>query len=131
MIFPIFLMVCIFLVYLGLYQYDRCITQQSLYYALVREKELSYATKNEYEEIINNIFNETLDKQYLIAVNGTAICKSDYGKLVLEYVGDMFTPWLDIPSGIKKEQWELQVRGEKQRWQPVAFIRFCNRLKGE
>ncbi len=130
MIFPLFLMMCIFLVYLGMYQYNRCVAQQSIYYTLVRGKELSHAAEEEYEKIVNNFCEEILSKQYLIITGETVVCQTDNGKLNLEYVGDMSVPWLDIASDISEEQWKVRIRGEGERWKPVAFIRFCNRLKG-
>ncbi len=131
MIFPVFLFVCIFLVYMGFYQYDRCIVEQSLHYAMVRGKELSHASEEEYEDILQGLFEETLWKQYLINVSGEVSGKTQLGRTELIYNGEMPVPWIRITDSNIENKWEVEVSGETEPWKPVDFIRFYNRLKGE
>lgn len=131
MIFPVFLFVCIFLVYIGLYQYDRCVVEQSLRYAIVRGKELSHASEEEYEHILQEILERTLSEQYLIAVTGKTTSKTGYGVTELVYTGTMAVPWLGIVDNGIEDNWTVQVCGRAESWKPVSFIRICNRLKGE
>lgn len=131
MLFPIILFALAFLVYLGFYQYNRCIAEESMRYAVVRGKELSGATEEEYENILSNLFAETLDKHYLIGCDGKAECKMNGSLTNLVYIGDMPVPWLKIGDSEIRGTWQIKVKTKSERWEPVSFIRICNRMKGE
>ena len=131
MLFPIILFVLSFLVYLGFYQYNRCIVEESMRYAAVRGKELSGATEEEYEDILSDLFVETLDKHYLIGCDGKIECERTGPLTNLVYVGDMPVLWLKIVDSGIGGAWQIKVKSEAKRWDPVSFIRLCNRMKGE
>ena len=131
MLFPIVLFVLSFLVYLGFYQYNRCIVEESLRYVMIREKELSRATEEEYEGVSKDLFVEILDKHYLIGCEGKTACKMDGLSMELVYDGTMPVPWLEIGDSAVNGMWQFTVKGEVEKWDPVSFIRLCNKVKGK
>lgn len=131
MLFPIFLFLCVFLVYLGFYQYNRCILEQSMRYTLVRGKELSGAAEEEYEQIMGTLFTEVLEKQYLIGMDGGISCEVDSASMEISYIGTMPVPWLRITNNEINNDWRMSVCVRAEKWNPVNFIRICNKVKGE
>ncbi len=131
MVYPVFLFVCIFLVYLGLYQYDRCVIEQSLCYTLVRGREFAGASGEEREDLMLQMFEERLQEQGLLVTTGRAICEVGIAKQQMTYEGEVSAPLLGIVENSLQQRWQLECSGETGVWEPVAFIRLWDRLRGE
>lgn len=131
MILPIFFFACIFLVYIGIYQYDRCIAEQNLRYVIVRSKELTHASDKEREknlqEMVETIFAECI----MPGITGESECDVSRGKIKVSYNGIVAAKLLTVFDGDFEREWELQAEGTAKVWKPVEFIRLYSRIKGE
>lgn len=130
LIFPVILFTYIFLVYLGIYQYDRCVLEQDLRCALVRTKELSGMGDSRKEFYVSQVFEELNEDKRLALTLSAAEFEEKYDKVQGNVTGQMAVPFLQISENGLRPVWSARVEGSMDAWNPVAFIRLCERVRG-
>lgn len=129
-ILPIFFFVCIFLVYTGIYQYDRCIAEQNLRYVMVRSKELSHAADKEREEIMQEMLESVFEDRVMPGIIGESECDVSGGKIRVSFYGTIAAKLLIIFENNLDKEWSVRTEETAKVWKPVEFIRLYSRIEG-
>ena len=130
LVFPMVIGVILLLIYLGFYQYDRCMLEFDMAaIALVGyhcEEEETESVLDEMERVAVGISRERYvaweAENINIEVNGNRVCASGGGKL-------RFPFGFLIQKGMN-DAWEAEANYENRRLDPVAFVRGYKKIAG-
>ncbi len=128
LLMPMVLAVYIFLIYLGLYQYDRCLLEQDCRLIALRGSFLQGQENKEIYWCVNKMFNENnWDKFALSVKNNIAIEVSgeNVNAEICRYINVPFVK--NIFEGIS-EEWKIQVAAKSRRLEPATVIRICKKI---
>lgn len=126
MIMPFVLYICIFVIYLGFYMYDRCILTQDCYRIALRgssiykdDKQIVYKTAYEYMKKITADKIIIRDFHYEIGVNHQVCvkCYSNY-----EF------PFTILKKIAGKDKWTFEIEEKSSCINTALWIRLCRKL---
>lgn len=116
LLLPILIMMYGFLIYMGLFMYNRCILQTNAY--LLNTESVESIEKNGILKI-----QEIEEQKILLAENVSFQIGMQQGKMHIKGAASMSNPF--YKAGIGKEYWELSVYSESDVINPVNILRLC------
>lgn len=114
MLFPVILMIYFFLINIGIFQYERCVAEQSLCYALLRSKETYFLEQEERQLFLKEAYASVASQRSI---------NEGWENKGFEVKGDRVLGIVESKNGI-------YISKEIKMLSPVEFIRLCNKLKG-
>lgn len=118
---------CVFIIYVGFYQYNRCVMEQNAYRIALRASGFYRENNEEVMKVADQVADILCSDRYIaltckhdIAVN-TEVSVTLSGKM--EFPGMLF----QFMQGADKA--ELSIRKDSHCLNPVIFIRACRQLK--
>lgn len=126
LIMPLVLYVCIFIIYAGFYQYDRCIMQQDIYRAALRGSSLYGANQSERYRAAADMMEELTRDNYVAAEYRYEISVRNSVSIFME--GRIRMPFQGLAELTGAREWEIEETAESRRLDPVLFIRTCRQL---
>ena len=129
MIMPIVFCAILFLIFVGFYQYDKCVLQQDVFRMLIRGSQQKFLTN---EEVSQKVKEEDIgwyyDKYFLCRWD-SKIVEVEYDKLriahdaVFQAAGPMIVEWTGC------DFWGMCIDFTSVRIHPVETIRNCRRVE--
>lgn len=132
LIFPVILFVYSFLLYMGFFQYNRCLLEQDVLLAAIKSSRiLPYDSAEAARQAVAAVERPGLDK-YIGWTAETPRVSAGQGKISIEAGGYMDIPLFRNVPFLHGDRWELREQTEIKAQEPVFFIRLCRRiLRGE
>lgn len=119
LIFPFVLSVCVAVIYIGIYQYNRCVLKQDAYCAALHAESLYGADNQEKYNAAYDYLQGLPEKKYLAMRHKYAVSVS--GKVCVETEGSMKLPFYGA-AGITQ-------KAESKTQDAVKLIRLCRQIK--
>lgn len=126
-LFPMVAAVYVALFYMGFYQYDRCVAEQSLRLSLLQGSRAGGNTEQE----ISTAYSANSRDKYIIAQVGDVELQVSSGKITGILEGTMGLSGLSFTEYGRNGEWKFAVTGESREWDPVFWLRTWKRLKKE
>lgn len=129
-IMPLTIAVIFLLIFFSMFAYNRAVLTQDAYIAAFRGCNPFYdIEKDAYEKAYQSAKELTAHK--LLAMHEIQPeIKADKEKVEVIYTGFVRIPRGIIPSpSLQKEGWNLKVKGQAKRQEPVDFIRKCRKIE--
>lgn len=132
LIFPIILFVYSFLLYMGFFQYNRCLLEQDVLLAAIKSSRiLPYDSVEAARQAGAAVEGLGRDKYIGWTAKDPRVLAGQ-GKISIEVSGYMDIPLFRNVPFLHDGRWELQKQAEIKAQEPVFFIRLCRRiLRGE
>lgn len=127
LILPMVLYVCISIVYIGFFQYDRCVMKQDAYRAALAGSSIY---RENGQEVYNASFVmlENIGVQKYIATDCSQKITVQ-GRVNVSMKGVVKVPFQGIKSLTGVSGWEIKERAQSKCLNPVIFIRMCRQIK--
>ena len=125
-IMPIVLIVCCFIIYIGFYQYDRCVSEQDAYRAALRGANLYGADKEEKYRAVQKTLEELATNHYAAARCSYKVSVKD--KMYVKMEGTISIPLRGLARMVGTGVWDMEKEVESRMTDPVFFIRSCKLL---
>lgn len=127
LIIPMVLYICISIVYIGFFQYDRCVMKQDAYRAALAGSSI-YRENN--QEVYNASCHmlESYGKEKYIAT-GCSQEVTIQGSVNVSMEGFVKAPFQGIKDLAGVPGWEIKEQAESKCINPVVFIRLCRQIK--
>ena len=126
LIMPLVLYVCIFIIYAGFYQYDRCIMQQDIYRAALRGSSLYGADQSEKYRAAADMMSDLTKDNYIAAEYRYEISVRKSVSIFME--GRIRMPFRGLAELTGARAWGIEETAESGFPDPVFFIRTCHQL---
>lgn len=129
LIVPIVMYVCIFVIYAGFFQYDRCLMRQDAYRAALRGSSIYRANNQE-------VYNETFAVAENMVADKYIATKSSYeiavqGSVSVVMKGCVNMPFRGLATLVGNSEWQIEETMSSKCINPVFFIRSCRQLLPE
>lgn len=127
LIMPIVLYVCIAIIYLGFFQYDRCLMRQDAYRAALKG---SSAFRDDNQRVFNTAYEkmeELASEKYMATSCDYKITVQDKVSVLVE--GSVHMPFRGIAGFVKASEWTIREKAESKCINPVIFIRTCRQIE--
>ncbi|MBE5851531.1 MAG: hypothetical protein E7299_01030 [Lachnospiraceae bacterium] len=122
MLMPMLLLLFFFLFYIGIYQYDRCVTEQAVKQVLIR------ASNKEADETELELFLlERCHQPFLAYISADIVREANEAKA--SFVGGIRTLLGDFGEGILPAFWLVYTEHSVDIYKPVEFIRDVRRVE--
>ncbi len=126
LIMPMALFVCISIIYIGFFQYDRCLMKQDAYRAALAGSSI-YRESN--QEVYNTSYHmlENYGKEKYIATE----CSQEVtiqGSVNVSMKGFVKVPFHGMKAFTGAVGWEIKEQAQSKCLNPVVFIRMCRRI---
>lgn len=127
LIIPLVMYVCISILYLGIFQYDRCLMRQDAYRAALQG---SSAYRGDNRRVYNRAFRflEDMSRDKYFAT-GFDYHIEVQGKALVTTEGYVSMPFRGIENLVKAAGWTVNGRAESNCINPVVFIRLCRKIE--
>lgn len=124
LLMPVVFAVYCFLIYIGFYQYDRCLAEQDLRLAMLRGSKTGQMSGVERLAETYEIYENLGQDTYIAAEMERPQIRIAYGKMTGCVRGR-----LDIPvPGLPETEWNIEVLGESDIRDPVFLLRLWDRM---
>ena len=126
LIIPFVMCICVAIIYVGFYQYDRCLMRQDAYRAALFGSSIYRADNGEvYNAAYDKVSAESegkyvgTDSMFSIAVQGD---------IIVTMKGEVAMPFRLLPDFQGGLEWEIEEYGKSTCLNPVFFIRSCRQI---
>ena len=120
---PMFFLVFFFLFYMGIYQYDRCVTEQAVKQVLIR------ASNKEADEVELEMFLlERCYQPFLKYISVDMVMETN--EVAASFVGGIRTLLGDFSEGSLPVFWLINTEHRVEAYRPVKFIRDVRKVEG-
>lgn len=127
LIMPLVLYICIFIIYMGFYIYDRCIMKQDAYRAALKGSSQYVADNQEvYNEVYRSMENLKQDKYIATECNYEITVRE---RVMVSVKGCIKMPFRGIAQITGGGEWKIEEKAESRCINPVVFIRLCRDLE--
>ena len=126
LVMPVVLYLCVFIIYSGVFIYDRCVMKQDAYRAALRGSSIS-SEDNEEAYLSADKYLETIAaEKYIAAEYSYAVSVKDKVKVtVTGYIDVPFRGFLELTG---RTGFTVAETAESKCFNPVLFIRMCRQL---
>jgi len=130
MIFPMILIMQLFIIFLFVFQYDRCLLDQDMGRLVVSGCSAEEQEKDKLADYLRKCSGELYREKYVAWEFGSIELTLEKNKICAEGKGTLLVPVLEnnVWSGSK---WDAEATCEMKRLQPVVLIRQSRKWKGE
>ena len=132
LLFPVVFFIYVFILYIGFYQYDRCLLEQDCMRVALKgsiaqrygnEKALQTMKQADMEREMQKYLGLYIEEPEFSAGRGLVSVKMD---------ASLCFPFSNLLLGFENDIWEIHTDVETVGQDPVFYIRLCNRLlRGE
>lgn len=126
-LFPMVAAVYVALFYMGFYQYDRCIAEQSLRLSLLQGSRAG----GDSEQEISGAYGVNSRDKYIMAQVGDMEVQTKNGRIAGVLEGTMGISGISFTEYGRDGEWKFTVTGEIGEWDPVFWLRAWKRLNKE
>ena len=128
LLMPTILMSLLFLLYMGFYRYDACLTKQDACIIAVCG-EIPYR-KEVAERYVKDAMNGRYPEKYLSYSATKTEQKTEEGKVTVSLAGRVVVPVGGVFFVKGKERITTETTVEAKRLRPVGFVRNCRKVQG-
>ena len=129
LILPVALGTLLFIVYMLLFQYDRCLMEQDLGALALWGSRVKAENTEEMQNLIQKRVNEIYKDKYAVWKMLTLDVKLEHNRFGVTGKGQLAFPVPGINFWNKDNIWEAQTDYRFWRISQVDFVRLCNRVK--
>ena len=123
LLMPMFFLIFFFLFYMGIYQYDRCVTEQAVKQVLIR------ASNKEADEVELEMFLlERCYQPFLKYISVDLVMEKN--EVRASFVGGIRTLLGDFSEGSLPVFWLINTEHRVEAYRPVKFIRDVRKVEG-
>lgn len=130
-IVPIVMSVLVYVIFMSLFQYNRCLLEQDIgmliLYAVESDEQEGTELKNNLEQKLKDLYWDKYfswkQEELQVSVKGEKV--EIYG------MGELQFPFMDWNLAHLNTKWSAQAKREGYRLNPTEYIRLINRLKRE
>lgn len=126
MVMVLVLYVCISVICLGFFQYDRCLMQQDAYRAALRGSSVYKGDKLKVYTTTKQMLQEFENDKYVATRYDYIVSVKDSSKVWI--TGGVRMPFVGIIHFLKTIEWEIEASAESKLIDPVTFIKLCRQL---
>lgn len=129
-IFSLVIFVNVLLIYLGIFQYNRCLMEQDMGLLVLKGCTIQ---EDEKERVMQKLqyYADKIDKEkFLMWKEESKGMRLEKGTLQIEQRGSLYFPFTGMWEGESESHWETIRKYENQRVNPVSVIRKYRRLTG-
>lgn len=130
MIFSLVIFVNVLLIYLGIFQYNRCLMEQDMGFLILKGCAIQ---DNEKDGVMQKLqyYADKIDKEkYLMWKEESMGIRLEKGTLRIEQCGSLYFPFTGMWEGDSESHWKAKIKYENQRVNPVSVIRKYRKLTG-
>ena len=120
------LYVCISVIFLGFFQYDRCLMRQDAYRAALRGSSVYKGDKLKVYTTVSQMLQEFDEDDYVATKYEYEISLKDSVKVWIK--GGVRMPFNGIMGFLGTVEWQLMEYAESKCIDPVTFIKLCRQL---
>lgn len=129
LVFPVVLGTVFFIVYMLLFQYDRCLMEQDLGALALWGSRVKAESPEELQSMIQKRTNEIYRDKYAAWKMIVLDVKVEHNRFAVTGKGQLTFPVLGINFWDKDNVWETGTDYHFWRISPTDFVRLCNRAK--
>lgn len=126
MVMVLVLYVCISVIFLGFFQYDRCLMRQDAYRAVLRGSSAYKGDKLKVYITVSQMLQEFDEDDYVATEYDYRISVKNSVKVWIN--GGVRMPFRGIMGFLGTTEWQLMEYAESKCIDPVTFIKLCRRL---
>lgn len=129
LVFPVALGTVLFIVYMLLFQYDRCLMEQDMGALALWGSRVDAESPEKLQELIQKRANEIYRDKYAAWKMLAMDVKLEHNRFAVTGKGQLAFPVSGINFWNKDNIWEAEAEYGFWRISPVDFVRLCNRVK--
>lgn len=129
LLFPIVMGSILFVVYMMMFQYDRCLLEQDTGAIALWGSLAEAADKAELEYKIQKRMSEIYRDKYVVWKFQALDASLDKNRFTVNSAGQLSFPFTGLNYWGSGNTWSVQVKYGYDRLEPVAFIRICHKAK--
>lgn len=129
LVFPMVLGTVLFIVYMLLFQYDRCLMEQDLGALALWGSRVRAESPEELQSLIRKRTNEIYRDKYAVWKMLALDAKLEHNRFAVTGKGQLAFPVPGINFWNKNNIWEAETEYRFWRISPTNFVRLCNRAK--
>lgn len=130
LIFPIVFFVYVFLLYIGMFQYDRCMMEQDIRRIALRGSTMTDLKSNEIISNVQEMLNGNEWNKYMIIEEKDVETIVEWGSVNIIMKSAMHVPFLNRVWERIEGAWTILVRGNCETVDGKLFLRTSKRLLG-
>lgn len=129
LVFPVALGTVLFIVYMLLFQYDRCLMEQDLGALALWGSRVKAEDSEELQELVRKRISEMYRDKYVVWKMLALDVKLEHNRFAVTGKGQLTFPVPDLNFWNGSNVWEAETDYRFWRISPVDFVRLCNRVK--
>lgn len=129
MIFPVVFGVVLLVIYLLLFQYNRCLLEQDVAALALKGCSIQKANKEDVMQELEYYANIMDRSKYLAWDWGAEHLVLEGATVRVEESGSLFFPFGEFVQWEEDNAWEVAVAYENQCVSPTNFLRFCRKVR--
>lgn len=129
LIFPLALGTVLFIVYMLLFQYDRCLMEQDLGALALWGSRVKAEDSEDLQNLIQKRTSEIYRDKYAVWKMLALDAKLEHNRFEVTGKGQLTFPVPDINFWNRDNVWKAEADYHFWRISPVDFVRLCNRVK--
>lgn len=127
LVFPMALYICVFIIYIGFYMYDRCVIGQDAYRAALRGSSIYRQDNREVYNAAEDTLKTLMADKYIAAEYTFMIKVQKDINITIE--GNTVMPFHGLALLTGREDWSIKEAVKSKCINPVFFIRMCRQLE--
>ena len=130
MIFSLVIFVNVLLIYLGIFQYDRCLMEQDMGFLVLKGCTIQEDEKERVMQKLQYYVDKVDKEKYIMWKEESMGIRLEKGTLQIEQCGSLYFPFTGMWQGNSQSLWKTTIKYENQRVNPVSVIRKYRKLTG-
>ncbi len=123
LLIPILLMLYSFIVYIGLFQYNRCVLQTNLYLLGLKGKEFSASSSDEYMKQLQDYEKSLYNEKYLLLNNLQIVYCTSKKEKSIKSNASMENPLYTL--GVGDRDWVIEAECTVNNINPASVLFLC------
>lgn len=129
LIMPLVFLLIFFLIYVGFYQYDKCLLNQDAYRMLIRGSQVKFENNSGVAQKMKEEDVKWYYDKYMLCDFENKRIEVKHGTLSFSQDAVLTVPFLTLIDWTGKRTWHICVDVESGRIQPTDTIRNCRKLQ--
>lgn len=129
LVFPVALGTVLFIVYMLLFQYNRCLMEQDLGALALWGSRVTSEDSKELQELVRKRTSEIYRDKYVVWKMLALDVKLEHNRFAVTGKGQLTFPVPGLNFWNRNNVWEAEADYRFWRISPVDFVRLCNRVK--
>lgn len=129
MVFPIVFSVILLVLYLLLFQYNRCLQEQDIGILALKGCNIQTEDKEAKKELLEKNYTAVDWEKYLAWEREKATVTLEKNKVQVKQKARFRFPFASLLSWDAQEEWQIETTFENQITSPVDFVRICKKIE--